>query len=609
MLIIKLYMSKKFNYDSNIALLLRIIKETIIPHIGGFSIAIVFMLLAAASASYRAYLIKPAIDKVFLEKDTFALISIPLQVIGIAFALSFTTYLEGYIMKKTTAKININYQRRLFRKLIYCNMDYFQNKSSHRILDQFGEINGLMTAMSLVLSGLIKQFFTMVGLIGLMFYQNFILSLFAFIGFPIVIYPVYKIGRNLKNIAARGRELSGSLNSTMGESLSLIELVKSNSSEEYELSKFEKVVNTTYKISMKMARKSLLTSPLMELAGSIGFAGVIWYGGKSVIAGEMTTGAFFTFMTALLSIYKPAKSFAGVNVQMQTALACAKRLFIVLDKEPIIKDKENAKELRNIKGDIEFNNVLFNYPYHDKNEPLIVENDIYRPSDKIALDHLDLSIKHGNSVALVGHSGSGKSTIFKLLLRFYDPISGAIKIDGNDIKNVSIKSLRDNISVVSQDVAIFNASVKENVRYASFDATDEQIIEACKLANADEFINELENGYDTILGPNGCVLSGGQKQRISIARAILKNTPILLLDEATSALDPISEKLIQKALHRLMKDRTTIIIAHRLTTVQNCDKIFVLQEGKLMETGNHEELMNIGGLYANLYKKQFEKAI
>lgn len=602
-------MNKKFDYDNIFHIYHRIIREAIAPNILFFGIAILLMLLNSSSVAYRAYLMKPAIDQVFVDKNTLALILIPLQLIGVAIVIGLSTYLESYIMNKTTANINISYQKKLFAKLIGFNMDYFQNKSSHRIMDQLGDINGLMSAINLILTGLIRQFFTIIFLIALMFRQSIQLSLVAFIGFPLIIYPIYYVGRKLKALANKGREISGTLNSVMGESLNLIELVKSNSSEDYEMDKFDRVVKSNYKLSMKMIRKSLITSPLMEMAGSIGFAGVIWYGGMAVINGTMTTGSFFTFLAALLSVYKPAKSFAGLNIQMQTALACAKRLFIVLDKENQIKDKPNAIALQNIKGDVELKNVVFNYPFHDKNEPLVMLEDNNRRSDKIALDDISLKIKHGTSVALVGHSGSGKSTIFKLLLRFYEPISGSISIDGNNIDDITLKSLRDNISVVSQDVLIFNDSVKENVRYGSFDATDEQIIEACKLANADEFIKDLEDGYDTILGPNGCVLSGGQKQRISIARAILKNSPILLLDEATSALDPISEKLIQKALANLMENRTTIIIAHRLTTVQNCDKIFVLQEGKLMEQGNHEELLEINGLYANLYKKQFEKAI
>lgn len=602
-------MNKNFNYDSNLAIYKRIIKEALLPNIFYFSIAIVLMLICSASVAYRAYLMKPAIDDVFVSKNIYSLMIIPLKLIGIAVLLAASTVIESYIMNKTNMNISISYQKKLFSKLLGFDIDYFQNKSSNKVLTQFADIEGLMSALNLLLTGLIKQFFTIVGLVGLMFYQSFSLSCIAFIGFPLVIYPVYLIGRKLKKLANKGREIGADLGSTMGESMNLIELVKSNNCEEYEMNKFTNVIQKSYKLSMKMIRKSLITSPMMEMVGSIGFAGVIWYGGYSVINGTMTSGAFFTFIAALFSVYKPAKSFAGLNIQMQTAIACARRLYIVLDRENAIKDKENAIDLQNVKGDVELKNVVFNYPFHDKNEQLISLDNVERLSDKVALDNISLKIEHGKSVALVGHSGSGKSTIFKLLLRFYDPIKGAVNIDGTNIKDITLKSLRRNISVVSQDVLIFNASVWENIKYGTFDATNEQIIQACKMANADEFINELEDGYDTILGPNGCVLSGGQKQRISIARAILKNAPILLLDEATSALDPISEKAIQKALATLMKDRTTIIIAHRLTTVQNCDKIFVLQEGHLMEQGNHEELLNLNGLYANLYKKQFEKAI
>ncbi|MDD2839727.1 MAG: ABC transporter ATP-binding protein [Rickettsiales bacterium] len=605
----KIKIKKDFDYENSLQVFKRIILEAFLPNSFYFGVAIVLMSVCASAIAYRAYLVKPAIDQVFLDKDTTALLIIPLQLIGIAIAISAMTFLEMYLMQRTTTRINMSYQKKLFSKLVSFDMDYFQNKSSYKILDQFADIGGLMSALNLILTGVIKQFLTIIGLIGLMFYQSPSLSCVAFIAFPIAIYPIYRIGRSLKSMAAKGRELSGSLASTMGESLGLIKLVKSNATEDYEISKLEYNIKTIYKISMKMIRKSLATSPMMEMAGSIGFAGVIWYGGGLVIKGELTTGAFFTFMTALFSVYKPAKSFAGLNVQIQMALISAKRLFRILDRGPTIKDKENALELENITGDIELKNISFRYPSHDKNEPLVPDVLEYKLCDKVALSNINLNIKHGNSIALVGHSGSGKSTISYLLLRFYDPTEGAVLLDGHDLRDIKIKSLRDNISVVSQEVLIFNDTVKANVRYGAFDTTDEQVIEACRLANADEFIDELPDGYDTLLGPNGCMLSGGQRQRISIARAILKNTPILLLDEATSALDPISEKLIQSALARLMKNKTTIIIAHRLSTIQNCDRIFVLQEGELREQGSHEELLTQNGIYANMYNKQFEKAV
>ena len=601
-------MNKSFDYNNNFSIYTRLFKEVFLPKTPHFIIAIFFMLLSAGSVAYRAYLIKPAIDQVFLNKSSIALIIITIKLIVVAVIIGISTYLENYIMHKTTEDISVNYKEKLFKKLINFDMDYFQNKSSHKILDQFNDISGLMSALNIILTGLIRHFVTIIALTILMLKQNILLSFITFIGFPIIIYPIYYIGTKLRMLASEERELSGQLNSIMGESLSLIKTVKSNNCEDKETKKFEHTLHTAHKLSLKIIRQSLITSPLVEMAASIGFAGVIWYGGSLVMKGSMQTDAFFTFLAGLLSIYKPAKSFAGLDVEMQSAIISAKRLFIVLDKQNLLKEKKDAVDLPNIKGDILFKNVSFGYPFHDKNEPLVTtENSNFKLYEKTAINNINLNIKHGTKTALVGYSGSGKSTIFNLILRFYDPNEGEIFIDDQNIKDITINSLRKNISVITQDTLLFTGTVKDNVKYGTFDATDEEIIEACKKSHADVFIDELEDGYNTIIGSNGYILSAGQKQRILIARAILKNAPILLLNEATSSLDPISENLIQKALNNLMKDKTTIIIAHNLETIQNCDNIFVLEEGNIVEYGKHAELLKKNGVYANLYKNQFEK--
>lgn len=355
-----------------------------------------------------------------------------------------------------------------------------------------------------------------------------------------------------------------------------------------------------------MVKKSLLVSPLVEMSSTIGFAVVILYGGLSVMKGTSSTGEFFLFITAALSTYKPMKSFGGLNVKFQNALACARRYFIIIDRNNYVLEKENPVKLDKVEGNINFDHVSFYYPHTDFNVDYINEKEGEEElNKKPALDDLNLNFKSGLSYALVGHSGSGKTTIFKLLLRFYDVTSGKISIDGYDIKDLSFRTLRNNISLVNQDVKLFDETIYNNIKYSRPNASREEIIKAAEMANVDEFVRDLENGYDTIVGPNGALLSGGQKQRISIARALLKNSPILLLDEATSALDPISEELIQNSLKLLMKGKTTIIIAHRLTTITNCDHIFVFENGRLMEEGNHGELIALGKVYKELCDKQF----
>ncbi|MBT4879146.1 MAG: ABC transporter ATP-binding protein [Alphaproteobacteria bacterium] len=342
------------------------------------------------------------------------------------------------------------------------------------------------------------------------------------------------------------------------------------------------------KLGRKISRLSLISSPFVEMLGGVGVAAVIWYGGFQVLNGETTPGAFFSFFTAMMMAYKPLKSVSGMNSGIQLGLGATERYFEEIDKKPAITDKKNAKKLKDPKGNIKFENVIFNYT-----------------KDRTALNSINLEVKPGEMVALVGPSGGGKSTIMSMMLRFYDPKSGKISLDGHNLKNISLKSLRSAMSVVNQEVMLFDDTILENIRYGNSGATEKEIEEAAKIAEAHEFINELPDKYHSLVGQNGIMLSGGQRQRIAIARAVLYNSPILLLDEATSALDPISEHLVKNALQKLMKGKTTIVIAHRLSTVMHANKICVVMNGEITEEGTHKELIEKKGDYANLYEKQF----
>lgn len=596
---------KVFDYNSTKDIVIRVFKESVYPNKKNFLVAVFFMILVSLCTSYRAYLIKPAIDKVFIEKDLVSLYIIPLKIIFIAILSCLSVYLQGLLMSITNNKINMKLQERLFSKLINKDMNFYQKQSAGKISAYFGDISGISEIINIILTNLILQFFTIVFLLFLMFYQNIQLSIISFVAFPIVILPIIKIGKKMRKLSNANRERSLDSSSIIVESFENIKVVKTNNKENYEVLHVKNILQDLYKIAMKIAKKSLIVSPMVEMVGTVGFACVIIYGGMSVINGTSTAGEFFVFMTALLSVYKPFKSFSGMNIKMQNAIACARRYYIIIDQENIIKEIDKPVELAEVKGNILFSDVSFKYPLNDFKGESIVEDEQLILCDKYAIKNVNLDIKNGNSYALVGHSGSGKSTIFNLLFRFYDVFSGTIFIDGVNIKNLSFKTLRDNISMVEQDVKLFNTTIFENIKYAKSDATYDEIINVAKMANVDEFVKDMPSGYDTIIGPNGSSLSGGQKQRISIARAFLKNSPILLLDEATSALDPISEYLIQESLKILMKNKTTIIIAHRLTTIMNCDHIFVFEGGQLIEEGNHEYLISSNGIYKNLCDKQF----
>ena len=578
------------DYSSTPYLIKRITKEYIFPHWKTFLISVVLMLVIAGTTSLHAWLIKPALDSVFVEKDYHALIYIPIAVLMITFIKGFSTYYQLLTMNILSLRITSDMRIVLYKHFIKSDISKLHNKSSgDMIASIINEINAMVGLINTCLNGFVKQLFTLIALIIVMFNQSFELSIVAFVGMPIAAYPIYKIGRKLRNLSFKNQEMSAKFNSQMSDTLQYSKLVKSYHCEDFEIKRMSLIIESIYKMGKKISRISLISSPFVESLAGFGVAAVIWYGGHQVITGKTTPGAFFSFFAAMMMAYKPLKSVSNMNSGVQFGLAAATRFYTTIDEPQNIIDKEGAIDIKNIKGNIEFKDVTFSYN-----------------NEKNALDKVTFSIPSGKTVALVGHSGGGKSTVMNMILRFYDPNSGEVSLDGYNIKDLTIKSLRSSMSVVNQEVMLFDDTIIENIRYGKEGATEEEIIKAAKLAEADEFIQELPEKYNTQIGQNGIRLSGGQRQRIAIARAILYNAPILLLDEATSALDPISEKLIKDALGNLMKNKTSLVIAHRLSTIIHSDKIIVIAHGKVIEQGTHKDLLEKNGYYASLYLKQFE---
>lgn len=582
--------TQEINYSSTIYLVKRVAKEYIIPHWKVFLASIALMLIIAGTTSLHAYLVKPALDAVFFEKRPGALIYIPLAVLAVTVVKGFATYFQLLTMNLLSLRITTDLRLRIYAHFIKSDIAALHSRSSGDMMSTImNEIGAVVGMINTAINGFVKQFFTLFALICVMFYQSLELSLVAFIGFPLAAYPIYKLGRKLRGLSFSNQDMANKFASQMSDTLQYSKLVKSYNCEDFEIRRMSAILESILAIGKKISKISLVASPFVESLAGVGVAAVIWYGGHQVLSGETTPGAFFSFFAAMMMAYRPLKSVSGMNSGIQMGLAAATRLYTLLDTKPKIVDKPDALDLQNVKGNIKFENVNFSY----------IE-------DKKALDNVSIEIPAGKTVALVGHSGGGKSTIMSMLLRFYDPDSGKIKLDGHDIRDLTMKSLRGSASVVNQEVMLFDDTVIENIRYGKENASEEEIINAAKLAEADEFIMQLPQGYQTKIGQNGIRLSGGQRQRIAIARAILYNAPILLLDEATSALDPISERLIKNALHKLMEGRTTLVIAHRLSTVMHADKIIVISHGKVIEEGTHQELVAKGGAYANLYSKQFE---
>ncbi len=544
---------------------------------------------AAGSTAIRAWLMQPVLDRVFVGRDPSWLLPIAGAALAIAFVKGLSDYGEAVLMNRVGQRVVADVQIALFSRLMRADLAYFHAHPSGTLISRFtNDAVLLRNAAANVLGAIGKDALTVVFLVGVMFYQDWLLALVSFFVFPVAIHPIVGIGRRMRRVTANTQNEVGQLTTLLSQTFQGARLVKAYGMEAYEEQRAAQLFERLYRLIDRATRTRARASPMMETLGGAAIAIVILYGGHQVIAGARTPGAFFSFVTALLLAYQPLKSLANLNASLQEGLAAAQRIFQVFDVEPTIRDQPRAQPLQITGGEIRFERVRFGYA-----------------PGAVALDDISLTIPAGRSVALVGASGAGKSTILNLIPRFYDVEEGCITIDGHDIRSITLNSLRAAIAIVSQEVTLFDATLRANIAYGRFGASMADIEAAARAAGIDDFIRELPQGYDTPVGEHGVRLSGGQRQRIAIARAMLKDAPILLLDEATSALDSQSERQVQAALRTLIRGRTTLVIAHRLSTVQGADLIYVIDRGRLVESGRHTELLARGGLYARLYAMQF----
>ena len=576
--------------EKSIVLVKRLIKEHVRPYFGKLLLAAICMAIVAAATAGNAWLMQPVLDEVFLNKNTKLLLLVPIAVMTIAIVKGLASYGESIYMEYAGERIISDVRYRLFSHLMNADLNFFHKNSSGKLISRFTYDVGLLRAsVSTALTGIAKDTMTLIFLVALMFYQDWFLAIIAFFVFPAAVLPILYIGRRIRKISTSTQAEIGSFASLLSQIFQSARYVKAYTMQKYEKKRAKKIVEDLFNLIYKSVRIRSRTRPILESLGGIAIALVIFYGGSKVISGATTPGTFFSFITALLMAYQPLKRLANFNVNIQDGLAAAVRIFQLLDQKPEITDSPNAKEYVLKKGEIEFKKVRFSYGSKTSH----------------ALNNINLKIRGGKTIALVGKTGAGKSTILNLIPRFYDTINGEIIIDKKNIKDYKINSLRKKIALVSQEVTLFDDTIRSNIAYGNPNCTEKQLYEAAKKADAHEFITAFKNGYKSLVGEQGIQLSGGQRQKIAIARAILKDAPILLLDEATSSLDSGSEKDIQTSLKKLMKNKTTLVIAHRLSTILDADLIYVIDNGKVVEYGNHKALMKNKGLYSKLYKLQF----
>ena len=578
---------------SNIEILKRLYIEYTSKYLKKIIIAFFFSLLLAISTSSVAYLLDPAIDKLFINKDQKLIYIIPLLIV-LAFAVKGSSlYAAKVLMISVSEEVRRDVQVDMFASLIKEDTKVVDNKHSGEFLTNLtNDVSMITNLISTVILNLVKDSLTLIGLMSVMFYQNWKLSLIAIVMIPLASFAAKSLGKRIGKVVNQQMSRAGALNTYLIEVFKNHKLTKIFQKEKYENERAVKFLNSLKETSRKIAIVFVRASPIMELLTGIIIAILIFIAARLISNNELEVSNFFSFLAAMMLAYQPVRSLATLNIAVHQGLAAAKIVLPIIDSVPTVRDKKGAKELNITYGDITFNNVEFNYTTSE---------------DKKVLKKINLNIPGQKITALVGLSGSGKTTILNLIPRFYNIDSGDILIDKQSIYDTSIYSLRKEISLVSQDTTLFDDTVKNNITYANLNASDEEILQASKFSYASEFIEKLPKKYDTLIGENGVRLSGGEKQRLSIARAILKKSPIILLDEATSSLDAETEDKIQKAITFLTKGRTTIVIAHRLSTILNADKIYVINKGEVIGKGKHDELLKSSEVYSNFYQKQIRK--
>ena len=578
---------------SDIEIIKRLYHTYTKKHLGKILISVFFTLLVAASTSSIAWLLDPAINKIFIEKDLSLILIIPLAII-IAFATKgISLYLAKSILIKVAQEVTKSLQLDCIKSIVRSDTEIFDKKHSGKFLSHITFDIGMITNLiSIGVLNLFKDSLTLIGLVSVMFYQNWRLSIFALIMVPLASFAARSLGKRIAKVSTEAQQKVGILSSYLLEIFKNHKIIKIFQKENYESTRAEKFIDDLKEKIIKVNLVLTRMSPIMEVLTGFMIAGLIYYSGILILEGSLQINNFFSFLAAMMLAYQPVRSLATLNITLNQCLSASKRVIPIIDSKSKIVEKSNSKNLNVSNGNIIFKNVNFKY-YEDAKEEV--------------LNSVNLKFNGGEMTSLVGHSGAGKSTILNLIPRFYEATKGDIIIDGISIYDLTVKSLRSNISLVTQDVTLFDDTIKNNILYGNLDASHDELVEAAKLSFCEEFIEKLPNKYDTLIGENGVRLSGGEKQRLSIARAMIKKSKIILLDEATSSLDSKTEEKIQEALNILTKNKTSLVIAHRLSTIMNSKKIYVVDSGKIVGEGSHEDLLKNSEVYVNFYNKQIIK--